>query len=110
MVRIHLSPPGEGNFAKCTLKTEYRKRRQIEVCEEQTDRRIVEDERNASFNQKEWFFRTAGNCITISEKEPICETHVRNEFAKAEENSSSEKEHKENALALGADEGRDKLR
>ena len=26
------------------------------------------------------------------------------------ENSSSEKEHKENALALGADEGRDKLR
>ena len=62
-------------------------------------------------DQDSWFFRTAGNCITISEKEPICETHVRNEICESKWRiSSSEKEHKENALALGADEGRDKLR
>ena len=53
----------------------------------------------------------AGNCITISKTKPICETHVRNEICESKWRiSSSEKEHKENALALGADEGRDKLR
>ena len=37
-------------------------------------------EKNESLNQENGFSVQAGNCITISEKEPICETHVRNEF------------------------------
>ena len=40
-------------------------------------------------------------------QQPIYETHEENKILKE---SSSEKERKENALALGADEGRDKLR
>ena len=44
------------------------------------------------------------NCKN-SEKQPICETHVREN-----QESSSEEEYKGNALAPGADEGRDKLR
>ena len=68
-------------------------------------------EKNESLNQENGFSVQAGNYITISEKEPICETHVRNEICESKWRiSSSEKEHKENALALGADEGRDKLR
>ena len=39
-------------------------------------------------------------------KQIICETQAK----KAKERSSSNKEHKVNALASGADEGRDKLR
>ena len=43
------------------------------------------------------------------QKQPICETHVIKKRTDIKE-SSSEKERKENALALGAEEGRDKLR
>ena len=39
-------------------------------------------------------------------KQIICETQAK----KAKERSSSKEEHKVNALASGADEGRDKLR
>ena len=49
-----------------------------------------------------------GNYNVANIKQPICETHVRREQILKE--SSSEKERKENALALGAEEGRDKLR
>ena len=49
-----------------------------------------------------------GNYNVANKKQPICETRIRRELEKKE--SSSEKERKENALALGAEEGRDKLR
>ena len=44
-----------------------------------------------------------------NKNKPICETHVIKKRTDIKE-SSSEKERKENALALGAEEGRDKLR
>ena len=46
---------------------------------------------------------------TENKQQPICETHVMKKRTDIKE-SSSEKERKENALALGAEEGRDKLR
>ena len=52
-----------------------------------------------------------GNYNVAKQKttKPICETHVIKKRTDIKE-SSSEKERKENALALGAEEGRDKLR
>ena len=68
-------------------------------------------EKNESLNQENGFSVQAGNCITISKKTDLrnsCKERILRKLKRRE--SSSEKEHKENALALGADEGRDKLR
>ena len=96
------------------MKTEYRKRRQIEVCENRLKtEESLKTKRNESFKVVENGFSVqAGNCITISEREKTDLRYSCKEqnLRKQVENSSSEKEHKENALALGADEGRDKLR
>ena len=69
---------------------------------------------NQSIKRRLVFLKVEKGKLQRSETEnnknkPICETHVIKKRTDIKE-SSSEKERKENALALGAEEGRDKLR
>ena len=66
-------------------------------------------EESESVNRVKPFHEFKNNLICLEETQAIQRT-IKDELAKFIKESSSEKERKVNALASGAEEGRDKLR